>query len=104
MGKAMKRIYARQGDLLFLRTDELSEGEPMKKLVIERGEITGHAHFLVCEARSTIYGNKAKFTLTGKARLVHDEHAPITFTKGNYVVIRKSEYDPIDEELKTIQD
>lgn len=100
----MRKIYARQGDLIFIEVANEAEGKTAKTLVISRGEITGHEHCLVCEAKSSVRGGATHFTLKGTARLVHPEHKEIFFKAGNYIVLRKNEYDPIKEELREIYD
>ena len=89
----------RQGDLVFRQVDEVAEGKPLDKLVIAEGEVTGHHHVLIAEAGSLIRGNKTKFTLTGKAKLVHPEHDTIPFSIGTYIVLTEKEHDYINNTL-----
>lgn len=94
----------RQGDILFKKVDEKVDGQPLDKLVIAEGEVTGHHHVLIAEAGSKIVGNKTKFTLTGKAKLVHQEHDTIPFTSGTYIVLTENEHDYINNELAKVRD
>ena len=94
----------RQGDLIFRQVDEKVEGKPLDKLVVAEGEATGHHHVLIAEVGSKIVGDKTKFTLTGKAKLVHPEHDTIPFSSGTYVVLTEREHDYINNELVKVQD
>lgn len=94
----------RQGDLIFRQVDEKVEGKPLDQLVVAEGEITNHHHILIAEAGSKIVGDKTKFTLTGKAKLVHPEHDTIPFSSGTYVVLTEREHDYINNELTKVRD
>lgn len=100
----MKNIPYRQGDLTFVKIDEIVAGTSQTQLEVEVGETTGHKHLLICGIKSKVIGDKTKFTLTGKAKLVHEEHGTIDFDAGNYLVLRKQEFDPIDEQMKQVVD
>lgn len=100
----MRNIYVRQGDLLFRKVDGIVEGKPLKELVIAEGEFTGHKHVLVAMAGAKIVGTHTKFSVKGKAKLVHPEHGNIGFGEGTYIVIPEREFDYVDEELKTVKD
>lgn len=94
----------RQGDIILKQIDEVIVGTPQKTLDVEVGEVTGHVHRLICEVNSKVTGDKTKFSLTGKAKLTHQEHDTILLEKGNYIVLRKQEFDPIDEQMKQVVD
>lgn len=96
-------IY-RHGDLIFQKLDEVVDGEPVTRLVIAEGEVTGHAHVLVAEVGTQIRGNKTKFTLTGKAKLIHQEHDTIEFQPGTYVVLNEREHDYVEKTFKQVKD
>jgi hypothetical protein len=82
----------RQGDLLLMKTGEIPKGA--KRVVtgiVLAGEATGHHHRLVGGDVFTING--AMFLDVKKsARLVHEEHKPITLSAGKYAVVRQREY------------
>ncbi len=95
----------RQGDILFEKINEKEvKGKPVKELIIAQGEVTFHNHVLVAEAGSSIVGNKTKFTVKGKAKLVHPEHDTIPFSSGTYIVSMEREYDYLEETMKQVQD
>ena len=97
-------MIIRQGDLVFRKIDEVIAGKSCKKLVIAEGEATGHSHLLSADTATKIYGDKTKFMLTGKAKLMHPEHETITFLKGTYVVINEREFDYAEEQMRKVQD
>lgn len=92
----------RQGDLIFIKTNDKATGKPVKKLVVAEGEFTGHHHVLIAE--TDIIGDNKHFTLTGKAKLVHPEHDTIEFEKGNYIVRLEKEFDYIKSTIESVQD
>lgn len=94
----------RQGDLLFKKVEEFVEGKTHKQLTIAEGEFTGHKHVLIAEAGSKIVGDKTKFTITGKAKLVHPEHDTIEFNSGTYVVLTEQEFNYVDMTLEKVRD
>ena len=100
----MKQVFARHGDLLFIKTDKKAENKPTKSLTIAEGEFTGHHHVLLVEAKGSIKGSKTHFTVTGKAKLTHPEHGVIPFPEGNYMVITEREHDYINNELVKVRD
>lgn len=100
----MNTKIIRQGDIKFTKVDEDVQGKSIKQLTIAEGEFTGHNHVLVAEAGSSISGNKTKFTVKGKAKLVHPEHDTIPFSSGTYIVSMEREYDYLEETMKTVQD
>ena len=97
-------MIIRQGDLVFRKIDEVMTGKPRKKLVIAEGEATGHSHLLSADTATKIYGDKTKFMLTGKAKLVHPDHDTITFSKGTYVVVNEREFDYAGKQMKKVID
>ena len=89
----------RQGDVLLVRVDELpgkiEEIDREKgRLVLARGEATGHAH-VVRERRSRLVRDAEGETfldVAAPAKLEHEEHGPIALEPGVYKVIRQREY------------
>lgn len=94
----------RQGDILFKEVAEKVEGKSVQKITVAEGEFTGHHHVLVAEAGSKIFGTKTKFTVQGKAKLVHPEHDTIEFLSGTYIVSTEREFDYIEEAMKQVRD
>lgn len=97
----------RQGDLLIKKVSIIPENAKMKKdRILAEGEATGHKHLLT---GGSVYEAPfgALFFLIPEntsARLVHEEHAEITFTPGSYEVVRQREYDPFGKLGLTVAD
>jgi hypothetical protein len=96
----------RQGDVLVMAIDHAALPSNLidaprdrnNRLVLARGEATGHAHVLTGERvvmrcppdqPETLY-----LLIEGYGRLVHEEHGPIGIPAGVYRVIRQREYEP----------
>jgi hypothetical protein len=89
-------LHYRQGDLLFIQQDTRPEANLVERPgnVIVAGEATGHAHRLtggtILEAPDgTLY-----LDLLYAAKVVHEEHDPITLDPGLWLVVRQREYTP----------
>ncbi|MET7740945.1 hypothetical protein [Streptomyces sp. NPDC005385] len=98
----------RQGDVLIVPLDEeavpehahAAPSEPRDgrgRLVLALGEVTGHAHAVVGPGRlireAGVFGPMLLHVPDG-ARVVHEEHGPISLHRGWYRVIRQREYVP----------
>lgn len=93
----------RQGDLLFVPITSLpasSRKVPRQegRLILARGEATGHAHAVVESAvwllESPDQPGVAFLDVEEECRVVHEEHAPITLAPGKYRVVHQREYMP----------
>lgn len=92
--------FYRQGDLLFRRIPKMPTNvQSLKTDVVAEGETTGHKHKLQGNAQLYQLGNEKYVSVTGRAKLVHDEHKPIVLEEGAYVVIQEREYDPFTKSL-----
>jgi hypothetical protein len=95
----------RQGDVLIVPVDELPGGlvpgpRDGGRLVLARGEATGHAH-VITGPEVALYAapddiDRLFVEIVGRARVVHEEHAAITVPAGRYRVVRQREYTPGD--------
>ncbi|MFJ5548153.1 hypothetical protein [Streptomyces sp. NPDC093225] len=98
----------RQGDVLIVPIEESAvppqaageTSEPRDargRMVLARGEVTGHAHAVVGPGR-LVRGagpfDPQLLHLPDGGRVVHEEHASITLPKGWYRVVRQREYVP----------
>jgi hypothetical protein len=89
----------RQGDVLLVRVDAAPEGEPVGpehgRLVLARGEATGHHHSVAAE-RATLLrtADGLYLRITAPTPLEHQEHGPIRLEPGDYRVVRQREYTP----------
>jgi hypothetical protein len=98
----MAQIY-RQGDVLLTRVDPppaLEDGfTPQRsengRLILARGEVTGHHHSVAERDAEMIAGAEAIFLrIMAPTPLEHQEHAAITLEPGVYRVTRQREYAP----------
>jgi hypothetical protein len=101
-----------QGDILFERVEDgpasgIVQAARNGPVVIAEGEATGHYHRLL--GSITMYRDDAiardipsglyiaHVTVNSPtARLMHEEHAPITLDKGTYLVRRQRHLEPAD--------
>ncbi len=97
-------LHFRQGDLLFILQDTRPKIDLTARQgdVIVIGEATGHAHRLtggtILEAPDgTLY-----LDLPSAAKVVHEEHHPITLDPGLWLVVRQREYTP--EAIRRVMD
>lgn len=109
--KDLVQDMIRQGDVLLVPTDASSRAAVVKRdgdgsVTLAHGEVTGHRHRLVDdhvalrepEARKTRHLSVVKT----EARLLHEEHSPITVRPGQYDLPRQVEYTP--EEIRNVAD
>ncbi len=108
-------IY-RQGDIILKKISkeefekkgrELIPNKISQQFVIARGETTGHSHRLVdFEEAFILQDESGRFylNLPVKARVIHEEHAPIELEDGYYEIWREQEYDYWKEESRRISD
>ncbi|MEV6930027.1 hypothetical protein AB0M46_36855 [Dactylosporangium sp. NPDC051485] len=68
------------------------------RMILARGEATGHAHVIVGPDTALLTVPDDPSTLFVKivtrAHVVHEEHGPITIPAGTYRVVRQREYIP----------
>jgi hypothetical protein len=93
----------RQGDILIIATNTIPDNlshVPLEngRIVLARGEATGHAHVLDGEAlfmAADLEEMADRFLrVEHEAQVVHEEHDPITLPPGYYIVRRQREYAP----------
>lgn len=100
----------RQGDILLVKVEPPLglrhdiPPDPDGKLVLARGERTGHDHAVKSSGMSAFEINTWVFLCCPHAaELVHDEHAPISLEPGFYRVIRQRTF-LNREELDNVSD
>jgi len=101
----LKRIY-RQGDVLLVECDEVPlDAKRIKresgKLILARGEQTGHHHAVLEREAELVESASAqavflKIMGSAPAALTHQEHATIAVPPGTYRVVRQREYTPLE--------
>ena len=94
----------RQGDVLLVPCAEIptgafEEAAENGRVVLARGEQTGHAHTMaadrVCYFREDGTGSGfIRVSGTAPVDLTHEEHAPLAIPPGSYRVVQQREYQP----------
>lgn len=120
----MKKQIKRQGDVTLHHVKQIPTNLiPVKGNIIALGEHTGHRHFFNTKQECVFKDNKDQMyvNLTQDTELVHsgpdlkpvhdmetaklqDKHLMLTIPKGTYLVHNEKEYDPFDEQIKTVLD
>lgn len=90
----MKKIQYRHGDLLLESIGEIPAKTKLKKdKILLEGEITGHMHEVIGEAKVYETAKKIYLEVLHKSRLIHPEHSTIELNPGKYKVTRQREFD-----------
>jgi hypothetical protein len=91
---------AHQGDIWIRRVNKPKLGAEIArengKLVLARGESTGHAHEIEAREAKLFAGatpNICYLVAGDTVELLHEEHAPIVIPSGTYEIVRQREYD-----------
>ena len=96
----------RQGDILISTVEAVPRGAVRRgDGVIAEGELTGHSHRIENTAGAELLEHRGALylrVLAEKARVVHQEHGPITLPRGAYAVWRQREYTP--ESIRPVHD
>lgn len=96
----------RHGDVLIAPVRGIPAGaHPRPGAVVAHGEVTGHSHrFEEASAVRLFALDNELFlqVLADSARIIHEEHGPITIPQGTYRVWRQREYSPVA--IRTIAD
>ncbi len=89
----------RQGDVFIIATADIPEDAAPRRPVLAEGEITGHAHRLESKGNAAVLGSGGQLFLRvfgDHATVLHEEHAPVTVPRGNYIVRIQREYHPAE--------
>jgi len=89
----------RQGDVLLVPVAAMPTGRPVEaengRLVLARGEATGHHHSVAVSDAELIDSAEGVFLrIMAATPLEHQEHGAITLEPGVYRVVRQREYAP----------
>jgi len=88
----------RHGDILIAGVEGIpADAERKPTAVLAWGELTGHSHRIDDPNTAEIWeshGNMFIRVLAPEARLVHQEHKPITLPRGDYRFWYQREYTP----------
>ena len=88
----------RHGDVMIASVDAIPDAAQAKpSAILARGEATGHSHRIEEAKTAELYeldGQLFVRVVAERARVVHEEHAPITLPRGDYKVWFQREYTP----------
>lgn len=103
--KGGNKMYYQQGDVIVEKCEKI-DGKKLDHLVLETGEVTGHAHRISSGLAELFESGSTKYlkVISETATLTHEEHGAITLPRGEYVVRKVREYDHFTEESRAVQD
>lgn len=88
----------RHGDVMIAVVDAIPENaKPRLSTILARGELTGHSHRIEDSETAFLWDFRGEMFLevtAEQARLVHQEHKPITLPQGTYRFWFQREYTP----------
>jgi hypothetical protein len=88
----------RHGDVMIASTESIPAIAKLRPdVILARGEITGHAHRIESPSSAELWeldGQLYIKVVADSARIVHEEHKPITLARGLYRVWQQREYTP----------
>jgi hypothetical protein len=87
----------RQGDVLISTVDAIPRGAAKRpNCVLAEGEMTGHSHRIDQPGVAELLEHQGRLylrVLAKEAKVVHQEHGPITLAQGLYAVWQQREYE-----------
>lgn len=96
----------RHGDVLIAAVEELPQNAKRRSdVILARGEQTGHMHRVEIPESAEVWEFKGQLymrVVADTARIVHEEHKPITIPQGIYRVWQQREYTP--QRIRTVYD
>lgn len=105
----MKQFQIRQGDVMLEKIKILPANiKPVNaengRLIIARGEVTGHCHAVEERAGNMFVGEDGRIFLSVEhdTEIVHEEHGTIELPEGIYVYTPQREYTP--EAVRNVAD
>ena len=95
----------RHGDVLVAAVNSIpAAARKRPNGVLAHGELTGHSHRIERLSDAEVLEHKGQLYLRvlASARIVHDEHKPITLPQGIYRVWQQREYTP--DAIRIVED
>lgn len=79
------------------------KGKKIPQNIVAEGEATGHAHRAV---GASVYADKGQRTVVveDSATIVHEEHKPVSLSKGRYATGIVREVDPFKQKVRRVTD
>lgn len=95
--KKLNEDQIRQGDVLLIAVDTVSDGEPEEntgRAVLAHSEVTGHAHAIYDRSAQVVRSMKKErhLKLLKPDMLKHEEHSPPLLDKPNYRVLIQTQW------------
>jgi len=100
----------RQGDVFITEVNEIpktaQEQKPQSRIVLEYGEVTGHAHAIndPTEAKLFLDGVRKFLEVCLAASVSHEEHATIALPAGQYEVRRQVTWSALEQMSRVVAD
>jgi hypothetical protein len=85
--KKLDADQIRQGDVLIVRVGDAPRSKSEGRVVIAYGEVTGHSHQFMAEAKVSYLGREAgldRYGVPATAKLLHEEHTAPAVPAGLY--------------------
>jgi len=96
----------RHGDVMIGSVADIpEEAKKRGNVILAYGEITGHTHRIEDPKTAEMFEHEGLLYLrviAPQARLIHEEHNPITLLEGTYRVWQQREYTP--ERIRRVYD
>ena len=88
----------RQGDVFISAVAAIPQDAIKRRdCVLAEGELTGHSHRIDQQDAAELFEHRGMLylrVLASEAKVVHQEHGPITLRQGLYAVWQQREYSP----------
>jgi len=105
----MKQFY--QGDVAIIKINKLPTGakkqeKPKDRLVLEYGEVTGHAHAIKDIHKCDMYleGTRRFLEVCFTVPLTHEEHDTIALEPGVYEIKRQRQWSVLEQMSQRVAD
>lgn len=116
--KVMKSKDFRHGDVDGIAIDSIpKDAKPVQTKTVMYGEQSGHHHtfsgqVLVYEPANPTFikvqGEQRQVQkyvqISGQAQLTHQEHKTKIIPEGSYAILQELEYDPLEQQIRRVQD
>ena len=106
----MKQQYY-QGDVCLIKleaipSDAKKQGKPQDRLVLEYGEVTGHAHAIKDIDKCDMYleGARRFLEVCYAVPLTHEEHDTIILEPGIYEIKRQRQFSVLEQMSQRVAD
>lgn len=102
----MKKRFFQQGDVLFVKVDEIPESKKKNDNIVAEGEVTGHMHRVLGEDTKVMVDSEGNLFVDAPSgtEVTHDEHGSIDVEPGQYEIRIVKEYDHLEQEVRDVQD